>query len=151
MAWPSVPLGSPRPAAGLLAQGLLPFPGSETPAVESLSELSLRGNAGHCQLLLACMLRELADATERRWLTLIAPPAPLGQQWLKEHELNCERILLLQPRPGRTALELACQAASAGCSHTVVTFADLEAQERERLRAAAVAGGAQIVNIRLGG
>lgn len=46
---------------------------------ELFSELSLRGAPGHCQSLLAPVLRELSEEDETRWLTLIAPPSSLTQ------------------------------------------------------------------------
>ncbi len=65
---------------GVIAQSLAPF-GSLAPRSKAeqekkdhLSELSLSGSSQHCHLLLTPILRELGDATDSRWLTLIAPP-----------------------------------------------------------------------------
>ena len=65
---------------GVIAQSLAPF-GSLAPRSkpeqekkDHLSELSLSGSSQHCHLLLTPILRELGDATDSRWLTLIAPP-----------------------------------------------------------------------------
>ena len=63
---------------------------------DHLSELSLSGSSQHCHLLLTPILRELGDATDSRWLTLIAPPAFLSQSFLRKCGLNRERML--QPR-----------------------------------------------------
>jgi len=97
-----------------LAQPVLPGLKAHTPSQplkgnqpERFSELSLRGAAGHCQSLLAPILRELSEEDDTRWLTLIAPPASLTQAWLRDAGLNRERILLLQPRGNQNSLQLA--------------------------------------------
>ncbi|MET1080250.1 MAG: SOS-induced cell division inhibitor SulA [Pseudomonas sp.] len=118
---------------------------------DSFSELSLRGAAGHCLHLLAPILRELSQAQDARWLTLIAPPNSLTQAWLREAGLNRERILLLQARGEKSAEELACEALRLGRSHTVISWLHpLDAHSRRSLAEAAQAGGAQSLNIRLG-
>src|SRR5690606_33874938 len=105
----------------------------------------------YCRLLLAPILRELSEATDTRWLTLIAPPASLSQRWLRETSLNLDRILLLPANESQGALDLACKALISGCSHTVVTwFARLDRAGRSRLRAAAELGHTQSLNTRLG-
>ncbi|MCQ2041634.1 SOS-induced cell division inhibitor SulA [Stutzerimonas kunmingensis] len=141
---------------GVIAQSLAPF-GNLKPRnkpeqdKEYLSELSLSGSSEHCHLLLAPILRELGDATDSRWLTLIAPPAFLSQNWLRKCGLNRERIILLQPRDAEGAMELACKALASGCSHTVVSWFDqLDGATRSKLCAAASLGAAQSLNIRLG-
>ncbi|MBF8722744.1 SOS-induced cell division inhibitor SulA [Pseudomonas guariconensis] len=118
---------------------------------ELFSELSLRGAPGHCQSLLAPVLRELSEEDETRWLTLIAPPASLTQAWLRDAGLNRERILLLQPGANQSALQLACEALRLGHSHTVVSWlGNLNATARQQLTRAATSGNAQSLNIRLG-
>ncbi|MBE7377001.1 SOS-induced cell division inhibitor SulA [Pseudomonas lopnurensis] len=139
---------------GIIAHSLTPFgemkPRSK-PEQEYLSELSLSGSSEHCHLLLAPILRELGDAADSRWLTLIAPPAFLSQNWLRKCGLNRERIILLQPRNAEGALALACKALASGCSHTVISWlGQLDAATRYRLRTAAALGEAQSLNIRLG-
>lgn len=129
-------------------------PAPDTPALEealAFSELSLRGTAGHCLHLLAPILRELSENTNARWLTLIAPPSSLTQTWLRDAGLNRERILLLHPRQGQSALELAEEALKLGRSHTVVSWLHpLEHSARLRLARAAEVGQAQSLNISLG-
>ncbi|EWC42669.1 cell division protein [Pseudomonas stutzeri] len=141
---------------GVIAQSLAPF-GSLKPRArpeqekEYLSELSLSGSSQHCHLLLAPILRELGDAADSRWLTLIAPPAFLSQGWLRKCGLNRERIILLQPRDSSGALDLACKALASGCSHTVVSWlGQLDEPTRSKLYAASSLGDAQSLNIRLG-
>lgn len=140
---------------GLIAhQAATPF-GSGTnpvPALDDrgLSELSLSGSAAHCRLLLAPILRDLSEAADTRWLTLIAPPPSLSLSWLRESDLNRDRILLLQAPNVHGALDLACKALVSGCSHTVITwFERLDRAARMKLRAAADQGGAQSLNVRL--
>lgn len=138
---------------GLIAHSLTPFAEIVTPplADDRLSEMTLSGSNGHCRLLLAPILRELSEATDTRWLTLIAPPASLSQRWLRETSLNLDRILLLPANESQGALDLACKALISGCSHTVVTwFPRLARASRSRLRAAAELGHTQSLNIRLG-
>lgn len=118
---------------------------------QAFSELALRGTAGHCLHLLAPILRELSQNQDARWLTLVAPPAALTQTWLRDAGLNRECILLLQPRLGQSALELAEEALRLGRSHTVISWLHpVERSTRQRLARAANAGEAQSLNISLG-
>ena len=118
---------------------------------QAFSELALRGAAGHCLHLLAPILRELSENKDARWLTLVAPPASLTQSWLRDAGLNRERILLLHPRQGQSALELAEEALKLGRSHTVISWLHpVERSTRQRLAQAANAGAAQSLNISLG-
>ncbi|QNH05133.1 CDP-glycerol--UDP-pyrophosphoryl-N-acetylglucosaminyl-N-acetylmannosamine glycerophosphotransferase [Pseudomonas sp. B11D7D] len=118
---------------------------------QAFSELALRGAAGHCLHLLAPILRELSQNQDARWLTLVAPPASLTQSWLRDAGLNRERILLLHPRQGQSALELAEEALKLGRSHTVISWLHpVECTTRQRLAQAANAGSAQSLNISLG-
>ena len=153
--YPTAPTQLPLFEA-FLAQPVLPGLKVREPVpgggyAEPFSELSLRGAPGHCQNLLAPVLRELSEEQDARWLTLIAPPASLTQAWLRHAGLNRERILLLQPGANQTALQLACEALRLGHSHTVVTWlGTLSAGTRQQLLRAANVGNAQSLNIRLG-
>ncbi len=139
---------------GLIAHRLSPFgevASAPTVADDCLSEMSLSGSGDHCRSLLAPVLRELSEAADTRWLTLIAPPAALSLGWLRESGFNRDRILLLQADNTQAALELACKALMSGCSHTVITwFARLDKANRLKLRVAATQGNAQSLNVRLG-
>lgn len=118
---------------------------------QAFSELALRGAAGHCLHLLAPILRELSQNQDARWLTLVASPASLTQGWLRDAGLNRERILLLHPRQGQSALELAEEALRLGRSHTVISWLHpVEHSTRQRLAQAARSGAAQSLNISLG-
>lgn len=140
---------------GLIARNLAPFADiARVPAQasqERLSEMTLSGSHEHCRLLLAPILRELSEAADIRWLTLIAPPPSLSQNWLRESSLNRDRILLLPACESQNALDLACKALMSGCSHTVITwFTKLDRSSRLKLSAAAELGRTQSLNIRLG-
>ncbi|MGV8844025.1 MAG: SOS-induced cell division inhibitor SulA [Pseudomonas sp.] len=138
-----------------MAQPVLPHlnPMQEPVGAEpdAFSELSLRGAARHCLHLLAPILRELSQAEDPRWLTLIAPPSSLTQTWLREAGLNRERILLLRSGGEQSAEQLTCEALRLGRSHTVVSWLDhLDRPARRNLARAAQLGGAQSLNICLG-
>lgn len=117
---------------------------------ETFSELALRGSHQHCRYLLGSIFRELSLAADARWLTLIAPPALISPAWLRDAQLNRERIMLLQPRGEQSALNLACEALRLGRSHTVISWLRPLAPSACRLLASAAhQGGAQSLNIRL--
>lgn len=155
---PQISTGKPPQLSlfeGFIAHSLAPFadvPRAQAQAAqEHLSEMTLSGSGDHCRLLLAPILRELSEAADTRWLTLIAPPSSLSQNWLRETSLNRDRILLLPARESQGALDLACKALMSGCSHTVITwFARLDRASRLKLQAAAELGRTQSLNIRLG-
>lgn len=117
---------------------------------DTFSELALRGSHQHCRYLLGSIFRELSLAADARWLTLIAPPALISPAWLRDAQLNRERIMLLQPRGEQDALSLACEALRLGRSHTVISWLQPLAPAACRLLASAAhQGGAQSLNIRL--
>jgi cell division inhibitor SulA len=118
---------------------------------DCFSEMILNGAQDQCLHLLAPMLRELSDQQDARWLTLIAPPTLLTNKWIRSRDLNLNRILLLQPRQGMQAIELACEALRSGQSHTVVSWLHgMRTSDKKRLALAAQIGNAQSLNIRLG-
>ena len=124
--------------------------GHHADELNTFSELCLRGSSGHCLHLLAPILRELSQINDQRWLTLIAPPSALTQNWLREAGLNRERILLLHPSAGQSATELAEHALSLGRSHTVISWLHpVQKTTRQRLAQAAHTGQAQSLNISL--
>ena len=116
---------------------------------ERVSELVLRGFSGNCLQFLAPILRELNETVSNRWLTLIAPPEPLTRSWLRENLNDRERILVLHPKAGQTAHQLACEALRLGNSHTVLSWLNLDQKARLALAQAADDGSAQSLNIRL--
>jgi len=122
---------------------------SDTYSAQHISELQLNASASNYQLLLAPILRELSSNSGNRWITLIAPPGSLNQEWLRQARLNRERILVLQPRGTQSALELTCQALSLGRSHTVVCWlSEIGNTARQALEAATREGHTQLLNIR---
>ncbi|MEO4046372.1 SOS-induced cell division inhibitor SulA [Pseudomonas sp. CAU 1711] len=116
---------------------------------EPFSELRLTGSLGNCRHLLGPVLRELSLNQDARWLTLVAPPAAITTAWLRSAGLNLDRLLLLQPRAGQNAQDLAREALRLGRSHTVVSWLDLQPVQRASLACAARLGSAQSLNIRL--
>ena len=114
---------------------------------ECFSEMSLNGSVGHCRLLLGPVLRELSQNQDARWLTLVAPPASLTTAWLRSVGLNLDRLLVLQPRAEQDALELTREALRLGRSHTVVSWLDLQPEQRKSLGNAARLGSAQSLNV----
>ncbi len=135
---------TPRLMAGL--------PQASEPATSDVfNELWLRGANDRCLRLLAPILRSLSQNHEQRWLTLVAPPCSITQNWLREAGLNRERILLLLPRHGQSPLQLAQEALRLGRSHTVVSWLQpLPYEHRKALEQAACLGRAQSLNISLG-
>ena len=122
---------------------------SHTPPAQAFSEIALHASSGNRLQLLGAILRELSLAADGRWLTLVAPPTSVTREWLCIAGINREAILLLQPRNGRRALDLACETLRLGRSHTVVSWLELQAGERALLSRAADQGQSQSLNIRL--
>ena len=122
---------------------------SNSVSTQHISELQLNASASNYQLLLAPILRELSTNSGNRWITLVAPPGSLNQEWLRQARLNRERIIVLQPRGTQSALELTCQALSLGRSHTVISWLNhIGSPTREVLEAASSQGHTQLLNIR---
>ncbi|WP_120995712.1 SOS-induced cell division inhibitor SulA [Stutzerimonas urumqiensis] len=140
---------------GLMSASFAPFatplaPARDEDETDVLGELAVSGSSSRCQRLLIPILRELSDSTDSRWLTLVAPPSILGSRWLRDASLKRDRIIVLHPRDAAHARELACKALASGQSHTVITWlGELDAKARLGLRAAAVKGNAQNLNVRL--
>lgn len=123
--------------------------GSDTFSSQHISELQLNASASNYQLLLAPILRELSSNSGNRWITLIAPPGNLNQEWLRQARLNRERILVLQPHGTQSALELTCQALRLGRSHSVVCWLnEISETGRRMLEAASSEGHTRLLNIR---
>ncbi|QLF91988.1 CDP-glycerol--UDP-pyrophosphoryl-N-acetylglucosaminyl-N-acetylmannosamine glycerophosphotransferase [Pseudomonas sp. ABC1] len=122
-------------------------PAAPVRSADVLSEMRLIGS--HGLQLLAPVLRELSRENDERWLTMIAPPNLVSYSWLRDADLNRERILLLPSRNDQDPLELVCRALRLGRSHTVISWLKLDAFDRRLLAAAAHQGNAQSLNIRL--
>lgn len=122
---------------------------SNSVGTQHISELQLNASASNYQLLLAPILRELSTNSGNRWITLVAPPDSLNQEWLRQARLNRERIIVLQPRGEQSALELTCQVLSLGRSNTVICWLnDIGNLTREALETASRQGDTQLLNIR---
>ena len=112
------------------------------------SEMSLIGSPRHCLQLLAPVLRELSQANSPGWLSLIDPPLPISQKWLRASGLDPQRILIIRSRHGMESLKLCCDILELGYSHTVVSWLPTPAHN-QRLETAAQAGHCASLNIRM--
>lgn len=112
------------------------------------SEISLTGSARHCLQLLAPVLRDLSQANSPGWLSLIDPPLPISQKWLRASGLDPQRILIIRSRHGMDSLKLCCEILELGYSHTVVSWLPTSAHNR-LLDKAAHAGHCASLNIRM--
>lgn len=137
-------LGS-RPLAGAFAA---PDP-EELEEQPGSSEISLNGSPRQCLQLLAPILRDLSQAECPGWLSLIDPPLPISQKWLREAGLDPQRILIIRSRRGMTTLKLCCEILELGYSHTVVSWLPTSGHAA-RLERAARAGRCASLNIRMG-
>lgn len=122
---------------------------AQAPLPQRLSELCLSDSQSHTQLLMSAILRELSQSTDFRWLCLVGAPLQLSQQLLKQADLHKERILLLNPKQGQSALDLACETLRLGKSHTLISWLKLDASAREQLNRAAHQGDSHCLNILL--
>lgn len=86
------------------------------------SEISLNGSTRHCLQLLAPVLRDLSQADSPGWLSLIDPPLPISQNWLRTSGLDPQRILIIRSNRGMDTLRLCCEILELGYSHTVVSW-----------------------------
>ncbi|WP_211828847.1 SulA-like leucine-rich domain-containing protein [Kistimonas asteriae] len=101
--------------------------------------------------LITPILSQLTRNHDDRWLTLIASSAFTSEisHWLKNADLNTNKLLLLTADTPEQALNLACRALSSGNSHTVVAWInDLSEQGLEKLERAAILGKSDALAIR---
>lgn len=112
------------------------------------SEISLNGSPRQCLQLLAPILRELSQAERPGWLSLIDPPPPISQKWLRASGLDPQRILIIRSRRGMGTLKLCCEILELGYSHTVVCWLPTS-EHTARLERAAWAGRCASLNIRM--
>lgn len=113
------------------------------------SEISLNGSPRQCLQLLAPVLRELSQVNSPGWLSLIDPPLPISQKWLRASGLDPQRILIIRSRHGMDSLKLCCDILELGYSHTVVSWLPTPLHNH-RLESAAQAGQCASLNIRMG-
>lgn len=114
-----------------------------------LSEISLNGSARHCLQLLAPVLRDLSQADSPGWLSLIDPPLPISQKWLRASGVDPQRILIIRSKHRMGTLKLCCEILELGYSHTVVSWLPTSAHNH-LLDKAAHAGHCASLNIRMG-
>ncbi len=101
--------------------------------------------------LITPILSQLTRNHDDRWLTLIASSAFTSEisHWLKNADLNTNKLLMLTADTSDQALNLACRALSSGNSHTVVVWInDLSEQGLDQLERSATFGGSDALAIR---
>lgn len=125
------------------------MPDSE-PENVGFSEICLNGTPRQCLQWLAPVLRDLSQASCPGWLTLIDPPLPVSQKWLRASGLDPQRILIIRPKHGMDALKLCCEILELGYSHTVVSWLPSSPRTSHRLDMAAQRGHCASLNIRMG-
>lgn len=114
------------------------------------SEISLNGAPRQCLQWLAPVLRDLSQANTPGWLSLIDPPLPVSQKWLRASGLDPQRILIIRPKHGMDALKLCCEILELGYSHTVVSWLPSSSRTSQQLDRAAQAGHCASLNVRMG-
>lgn len=139
-------------ASQLNMQGLAPTASvpDEVEDQPGSSEISLNGSPRQCLQLLAPILRELSQADSPGWLSLIDPPLPISQKWLRASGLDPQRILIIRSRQGMESLKLCCEILELGYSHTVVSWLSTSGHS-QLLNRAARAGHCASLNIRMKG
>ena len=114
------------------------------------SEICLNGAPRQCLQWLAPVLRDLSQANMPGWLTLIDPPLPVSQKWLRAAGLDPQRILIIRPKHGMDVLDLCCEILQLGYSHAVVSWIPSLGDAVQRLERAARSGHCASLNIRMG-
>lgn len=114
------------------------------------SEICLNGAPRQCLQWLAPVLRDLSQANMPGWLTLIAPPLPVSQKWLRAAGLDPQRILIIRPKHGMDVVDLCCEILQLGYSHAVVSWLPTSPGIAHRLEMAARSGHCASLNIRMG-
>ncbi len=138
-------------ASQLGMQSLITAPVSPDEADDQVgsSEICLNGSPRQCLQLLAPVLRDLSQANSPGWLSLIDPPLPISQKWLRASGLDPQRILIIRSRRGMDTLKLCCEILELGYSHTVVSWLPTSAHN-QMLDRAAQSGHCASLNIRMG-
>ena len=124
------------------------MPGSDIDEQPGSSEISLYGSPRQCLQLLAPVLRDLSQANLPGWLSLIDPPLPISQKWLRASGLDPQRILIIRSRHNMDSLKLCCEILALGYSHTVVSWLS-DSEHGTQLNQAAQAGHCASLNIRM--
>ncbi|MDM1715698.1 cell division inhibitor SulA [Thiopseudomonas alkaliphila] len=105
----SLPLGEPK--LGL--------------AQEAFSELIISGGKQQFLALLAPVLQSLSHEQADRWLTLVAPPETISNQWLRSIGVNPQKTMVISDRSPAKVMKILRQTLSLGLSHTVVSWIDV--------------------------
>ena len=93
------------------------------PAKASINELILSGHPWQAEQLLTPILSQLSSDSER-WLTLILADKSDTKtlQWLKNCNLNQDKVQIFSSTDVNQTLELTQKALASGTSHTVVSW-----------------------------
>ncbi|AKH69733.1 hypothetical protein IMCC21906_02063 [Spongiibacter sp. IMCC21906] len=115
----------------------------------SLNEIRLSGNGHLARSLLAGMLLELSGRSNDRWLCWVAQ-RPLKPLLDAGASLRGQRILQVTANTD-TLCKITCRALESGRSHTVAVLIEneLSDEQRQKLSAAAKAGSAECLIIRM--
>lgn len=89
----------------------------------SINELILSGQPWQAEQLLTPMLSQLSSDSER-WLTLILADKSDTRtlQWLKNCNLNHDKVQIFSANDDHQTLELTRKALASGTSHTVISW-----------------------------
>ncbi|WP_051786468.1 SulA-like leucine-rich domain-containing protein [Endozoicomonas numazuensis] len=96
---------------------------SKEPSKASINELILSGQPWQAEQLLTPMLSQLSSDNER-WLTLILADKSDTRtlHWLKNCNLNQDKVQIFSSSDVNQTLELTQKALASGTSHTVVSW-----------------------------
>ncbi|CAA0088300.1 Cell division inhibitor SulA [Zhongshania aliphaticivorans] len=113
-----------------------------------VTEITMRSDAHLSRPMLAAMMIELSGNSDQRWLCWVAdrPLKPLLNADVHQHN---RKILQVVSNSNRDLCEIAIRALERGKSHTVAILIEkpLRDDEREALKAAALAGSAECLVI----
>ncbi|WP_422137977.1 SulA-like leucine-rich domain-containing protein [Endozoicomonas sp. ALC020] len=87
----------------------------------SINELILSGQPWQAEELLTPMLSQLSTDSER-WLTLILADDTRTLHWLKNCDLNHDKVQIFSSNNINQTLELTRKALASGTSHTVISW-----------------------------
>lgn len=123
--------------------------GTQAAATDTFSEISLNGTPRHCLQWLAPVLRELSQSNMPGWLSLVDPPLPVSQKWLRAAGLDPKRILIIRSKQGMSSELLCREILELGQSHTVVSWLTLCKAAQKRLMHSAYLGHCDSLNVRM--
>ncbi len=112
-----------------------------------ITEIILQDEDEYNFQLLMPLLAQLSK--DERWFAWIAPPKKMPKVWLLQAGIDINKIMVLQPDQGHSALDLATKALETGTCHAVISWPGLlESSDFEQLRVAAKEGQSHAILIR---